>query len=74
MLANLRATTKALLPLVGGLALGFSPILLFYLFHGELLEFIHHYFFSPGGWKYLDTLSWSEKTVRLQDGALLRIR
>ena len=70
VLANLRATTKALLPLVGGLALGFSPILLFYLFHGELLEFIHHYFFSPGGWKYLDTLSWSEKTVRLQDGAL----
>lgn len=70
LLNQLRITAKTSLPLLGGIALGFSPILIFYLYHGELWEFIHHYFFSPGGWRYLDTLSWSEKTVRLNDGVL----
>ncbi|MGB0645779.1 MAG: ArnT family glycosyltransferase [Bradymonadia bacterium] len=67
---HLRITAKTSLPLIAGLALGFCPILIFYLYHGELLEFIHHYFFSPGGWKYLDTLTWSEKAIRLNDGVL----
>ena len=62
----LRNTTLLLV----GIGLGFLPILLFYGAHGELLNFIKHYFFSPGGWQYLDTLTWSEKIVRLSDGAL----
>ena len=55
---------------LGGILIGFLPIFVFYLFNGSLLAFMEHYFFSPGGWKYLDTLSWDEKSVRLADGAL----
>ena len=58
------------LPLFIGLALGFLPIFLFYGYHGVLGEFVHHYFFSPGGWNYLDTLNWTEKRVRVYDGIL----
>lgn len=64
------ATVRLLVPLFSGLVAGFLPIFLFYAAHDALSEFAHHYFFSPGGWSYLDTLSWSEKRVRLSDGAL----
>ena len=56
--------------LLSGILVGFLPILFFYLVNGALVSFAEHYFFSPGGWKYLDTLSWDEKSVRLVDGAL----
>ena len=53
-----------------GIGLGFMPILSFYAVHGEGMTFIQEYFFSSGGWRYLDTLSWSEKISRLYDGCL----
>jgi hypothetical protein len=68
--ATIVETLRLLIPLLLGLALGFLPIFVFYAAHGALGEFAHHYFFSPGGWSYLDTLSWTEKKVRLSDGVL----
>ena len=56
--------------LFGGIFVGFLPIFLFYFINDSLFTFMEHYFFSPGGWKYLDTLTWNEKSVRLADGAL----
>ncbi len=68
--ASFKTLIRLSLPLCIGLALGFMPIFLFYASKGALTEFTHHYFFSPGGWNYLDTLSWPEKRVRLSDGVL----
>ncbi len=68
--ACIGGSLRLLTPLLIGLALGFLPIFMFYALKGAFGEFAHHYFFSPGGWNYLDTLSWNEKAVRLSDGAL----
>lgn len=67
---DLKELAQNLFILLGGILIGFLPIFLFYLVNGEFLEFVKHYFFSPGGWQYLDTLSGQEKFTRLSDGAL----
>ncbi len=60
-----------LLAFGAGLSLGFAPILLFYLAHGELVPFVEHYFFSKGGWRYVagEVDTWG-KVLRLGDGFL----
>lgn len=55
----------------GGLALGFAPLGIFYATKGYLKDLIVHYFFSPGGWRYVKgELGWSDRLVRLYDGWL----
>ncbi len=59
---------RALPALFGGLALGFSPIV---LLGGDAIEFGRHYFFSEGGWRYLKgELDWGDKLLRVGDGVL----
>ena len=59
---------RALPALFGGLAIGFSPIL---LLGGDAFEFGRHYFFSEGGWRYLKgELDWGDKLLRVGDGVL----
>lgn len=67
-----RGRTLALF--AAGLAVGFAPIILYYLFSGGLgamSTFIGNYFFSEGGWRYVQgELGWDEKLPRLGDGFL----
>lgn len=60
---------RTLLWFGGGLALGFAPLMGWYLAHGELGTFMDHYFFSKGGWKYMKgELTWADRWPRLGDG------
>lgn len=60
---------RAMYALFGGLAIGFGPIMFWYLIHGELITFIKFYFFSSSGWSYLaGTLGWKAKWLRIEDG------
>ena len=54
-----------------GLAMGFSPIMIWYLTQGELGTFVGSYFFSESGWKYVQgSTGWSDKLIRIGDGFL----
>jgi hypothetical protein len=54
-----------------GLAIGFSPIMAWYLIQGELSTFVGSYFFSESGWKYVQgSTSWSDRIARVGDGLL----
>ena len=60
-----------LLYFMGGLALGFAPLMAYYAYRGHLGDFISHYFFSEVGWQYVKgSLTWAERTVRIGDGFL----
>ena len=62
---------RKLLWFLGGLALGFAPLLAYYAYRGHLGAFISHYFFSEVGWQYVKgALTWGERLSRVGDGFL----
>jgi len=62
---------RGVLGLALGAALGFAPLAAWYAAQGGLGDFLGTFFLSEGGWKYARSpLDWTEKLVRLGDGAL----
>ena len=63
---------KLAIPAAGaGLALGFGTLILYYATQGHAGDFVKHYFFSEGGWRYAaGELTWADRWPRLGDGFL----
>ncbi|MGC6417932.1 MAG: ArnT family glycosyltransferase [Bradymonadia bacterium] len=67
--AGIARPKKALGAFMGGLAIGFAPILIWYASQGALGQFVGAYFFSESGWKYVQgQVSWSARFLRIGDG------
>ncbi|MFH1131659.1 MAG: glycosyltransferase family 39 protein [Pseudomonadota bacterium] len=61
----------AFIAYLAGVAVGFLPIVIFYLAKGNIGSLITNFFFSESGWRYVGgELDWSDKFERLEDGFL----
>ena len=58
--------------LLGGMAIGFGALGVWYLVQGGAEAYIRHYFFSESGWKYAaqSALDFDAKLLRVGDGLL----
>lgn len=66
-----RRLKQTALTLGAGLAIGFTPMVLYYLVNGAFTEFVSQYFFNKSGWKYVGgELDWADKIPRIGDGFL----